>query len=147
MRKLFLLCVCVAIPVLSGCSKAWAEPKALGTIRVSDAGSTNNAETGYLDGLSLGWGAFALNACTHYSVQAATGLNVNTDCRNTDAGYGTRLATDQFFTIMTACGSSGQLTISPKVDGGVYRGGLICIAPLAGSSSAVLTVFPSTGNE
>lgn len=144
MQKLTLLVVCAAV-VASGCSRAWAgEKRALGTLVVSDGGSTNNAETGYLDGVAGNRGAFRLETSTHYTIQCDTAAHFSTDTRNTDAGVGVKLAIDQAMPIST---QTGPVVIKPTVDGGTYSGGLIAISATAGQTSAVCKVFPLAGNE
>lgn len=143
MKKLALLAMVVVLA--TGCVGAAhaGEKPALGTIRVSDGGTTNNAETGYLDGLAA-TGAFRLESNSFYSVQCDTAAYVSTDFRGTDAGVGVKLAADLFLTTNT---QYGPVTIKPTVDGGTYTGGLIAISPAVGATSAVCRVFSRRGNE
>lgn len=145
MRRLFLvlaLLVAAAFSIAHVGAAHAGEPNAIGTIRVSDAGSTNNAETGYGDGLAPN-GSFPLGNNAPYGVQCdSPGALFAVGSRFTDAGLGLKLSTDQFIFTSTPAGGS---FIPVKVDGGSYSGGLISIAPIAGQTTAICRIFNTTG--
>lgn len=148
MRKLGLLYLVAVVGALylgTRIGDAWAgEGLALGSIRVSDAGTTNNWETGYLDGLATN-GAFQLGLGVPVSIQCeAPGAYVATGCRGVDAGRGVKLLTDQMLPVVT---QTGGTVIPVTVDGGSYSQGLVCIAPLVGQPAALCRIFPRSGGE
>ena len=159
MRRFALILLCVA-------STAWAGDRLLGVIGVNDAGTVNNATTGYgaAGCPSDSWGGGA--SCTQ-AFSVGTGLFLDIQCRqagvvrvnapHVDAGNGVVLAAGQLFPTSTGTAtlSLGPLTSADggnKIaggmpDGGTYQGGLVSIAPAAGSTSIECSVFQRNGNE
>jgi len=132
---------------------AWAGEVFIGRLYTSDAGAVNNANTGYATaGCSrrqdpLGAGAcdqaFAIAPGSLITIQPIEACLVSVNRPHTDAGIAVVLAAGEKFPTSLA---PGKLT-SAQMDGGVYSGGLVTIAPVAGALSCRANVFERSGTE
>ena len=133
---------------------AWAGEDLMGVILVSDAGSVNNATTGYgsagcatrasVNGAGACAQSFRIPTSALISIQCNTAAMVKVNRPAADAGDGIRVAVDQFLTSSTAFGG---VRVSLTPDGGTYAGGMVSIAPVAGAAQAECKVFDRSGVE
>lgn len=147
MKKFLGFAVAVAFLALSAPMIAWAGDIQLGIIMVTDAGTTNNANTGY------GWAfcgtepscaqAFPIVANDLVTLQAITACVVAVDRVTNDAGIGLELAAGEKIT----SSMGGNIRSYTKADGGTYSGAIISVAPAPGSATCSLKVSKRKGNE
>lgn len=141
---------------------ALAGDKLLGVILVSDGGTVSNATTGYgsagcshqtdPQGAGACFQAFPIGSSTLISIQCQdNSAMVVVNKSTTDAGEGILVSANQFLMSSTAV---TPLTIRPLAsnnsgmpDGGIYTGGVVAIAPIAGAAGARCKVFSRQGNE
>lgn len=126
----------------------------LGTILASDAGTSNNFNTGYLTaGCSTTIGtcdqAFKIPTGALISVQCDQSAVVSVNNCYTDAGVGVKVAADQFFTSSVAPQNIKCPGIGGRTDdaGTTFIGGVVSIAPGVGLSLARCRVYERRGNE
>ena len=146
--------VYVALSLASGV--AWAEGKMLGRILASDAGSSNNFNTGYLtagcaNSAITGAGscdqAFKIPTGTKITIQCDEAAFVNENVAWVDAGNGKALTAAQLYPTSTG-GAVSYRGLGGRVDdAGVYSGAVVSIAPAVGASSARCRVYERLGTE
>ncbi len=160
MRKLALLCVCVAASVLSGCASAWGgENPLLGTIVTpADGGTATNRSmcASNTSGASTGCGSlasFTIGGLAKLTVQCDEACLIATDVSGVDAGTGLALTAAQIFP--TSTNASKALTVNAvNADAGApiavlassYWGGWVAVAPV-GATVCHCRVFARAGTE
>lgn len=159
MRKPALLVVCV-VAVIAALSLvpdvARAEGKMLGRILASDAGSSNNFNTGYLtagcaNSPITGAGscdqAFKIPTNAKITIQCDEAALVNENVPWVDAGNGKALTAAQLYPTATGAAVSYKGVGGRTDDGGVFTGGVVSIAPAVGASSVRCRVYERLGTE
>ncbi len=133
--RAFLAVVCLA------CATALAGEFYKGTIRVDDAGTMSNFDTGYFDSTAPN-SSFALKGNSKITLQCDQAAWVTSERKSCDAGNCLKVAADEKFPTST----NALTLVSPTMDGGSYSGGVVGVAPVSG---VVLTcrVFERTGTE
>jgi hypothetical protein len=144
--------LCLAVSA-SPFATAFAGESLLGTIIVTDAGTSTNRTTGW--GAYAGTGSFVVKPLTKISIQCDQASLVLTDVAGVDAGTGIRVAADQAFP--TSVNTNKNLTgYSFNSDGGVaaanrnavtYNGGWVAVAPITGNSISYCRVYSRKGDE
>lgn len=138
-------------------SDAQAGERRLGTMIVSDAGTVNNATTGYGSAGCAGTDdgvpgettpgscdqAFRIPTSAKITVQCDDAAFVAANARGVDAGTGMSVAIAEKLPTSTR---PGNVKVALP-DGGTYYGGVVSIAPAVGSVSARCRVYERDGRE
>lgn len=151
----------LVVATLLASSLAFPGDRLLGVILVTDGGTVSNATTGYgTAGCSHEYDPAGAGACPQ-AFRIGVNVKLTVQCKDqgakfvankytTDAGEGTTLAADQFFTSSTGAAVTvppGTASTAGLLDGGTYSGGVVSIAPLAGAARAECNISQPNGNE
>jgi hypothetical protein len=138
-------------------SDAQAGERRLGTMIVSDAGTVNNATTGYGSAGCAGTDdgvpgettpgscdqAFRIPTSAKITVQCDDAAIIGVNVRGVDAGTGMPVIANEKFPSSTRAGN----VKAPLPDAGTYYGGVVSIAPAVGAASARCRVYERDGRE
>ncbi len=131
----------------------------LGRILASDAGSANNAFTGYLtagcanspvNGPGSCDQAFRIPTNAKITIQCDQAALVAVGRSFVDAGNGIALTAGQLFPTSTGAAVTyqGKGSVSGRTDdAGTYTGGIVAVAPAVGAGSARCRVYERSGSE
>jgi hypothetical protein len=140
----------LALALLS--TAAFAGEAYLGTIRVFDGGTSNNAQTTLADGGSFVLAGFAIPVGAKISLQARQDVYVGTGVQGCDAGRCLRLPAE--YLLPTSTGTSPTylrfsytLPDAGTSTTGSYNGGVVAVAPTDGGVTATVDVYLRNGNE